>query len=139
MIPTTDAIMRGLEPAKHAVGIAVGTATRSVASILGVALIGSVVAMSYRMQMGTPELVPAGLRRKATESIGSSTDTASLLPPRAAERLLHDADAAFSLAFHVATAITLAAFVITAVVAWKLLPSRELAERIDLDVIEEGT
>ncbi len=138
VIPATDAIMRCLEPARQGVGIAVGTATRSVASILGVAVFGSVVALTYRREMGTPEFVPQHLRRKAGESIGASTDASASLPPRAAARLLAHADDAFSIAFHVATAITLVAFAMTAVVAWKLLPSRELAERRDLDVLEEG-
>jgi EmrB/QacA subfamily drug resistance transporter len=136
VIASTDSIMRGLEPARQGIGIAVATATRSVPSILGVALFGSVVAMIYRHELRSSLSLPPSFRHGATESISASTDAASSLPPRVGHRLLEHADSAFSYAFHVATVVTLASFAVAAVVAWNRLPVRQPADRVDVDGLE---
>jgi EmrB/QacA subfamily drug resistance transporter len=136
VIAATDTIMRSLEPARHGVGIAVGTATRSVPSILGVALFGSVVAVTYRHELRSSMSLPPSLRQGATESIGASTDAAASLPHGVAVRLLGHADSAFSYAFHVMTVLTLVSFAVAVAVTWKFLPAQESADRLDLDGLE---
>jgi MFS transporter, DHA2 family, multidrug resistance protein len=138
VIASTDSIMRGLEPARQGIGIAVATATRAVPSILGVALFGSAVAVTYRHELKSSLSLPLSLRHGATESISASTDAAATLPHGVAVRLLDHADSAFAYAFHLMTVLTLVSFAVAAAVAWNLLPAREPADRVDPDGLERA-
>lgn len=135
VIPATDAVLRGVSPSREGVGIAVSTATRSVASIIGVALIGSLMAVSYRWKMGGADYVPDGSRQKAVESIRASVDAARSLAPDVSQKLLRQADAAYSVSFRLATVVTVVGLIVTIFATFRLLPGREAVVRSELDVV----
>src|SRR5438445_3911109 len=83
MAPATESIMGALPRAKAGVGSAMNDTTRQVGGALGVAIIGSLLATSYRPGI-TNKLgalgVPGDLIATARESIGGAVEAAGRLP-----------------------------------------------------------
>ena len=93
MAPATESIMGSLPPSKAGVGSAMNDTTRQMGGALGVAIIGSVMASSYRpgigARLGSLQL-PAGVLATAKGSVGGALDAARSLPA-ATGRLVADA------------------------------------------------
>ncbi|SNS10884.1 drug resistance transporter, EmrB/QacA subfamily [Geodermatophilus pulveris] len=123
--PATESIMGAVQTDKAGIGSAVNDATREVGGTLGVAVIGSVFASLYAVQVESlPAGVPAEVVRAAGDSVGAAFTAAAQVPAgpaelvrAAAERGFFDGLAAGCL---VASGVALAG----AVVAVLALPAR---------------
>ncbi len=96
MPPTTNAIVSALPQDKAGVASAVNDTTREVGGALGIALIGTLVTISY--QPGLADAVtglPPELAELAEDSIGGAAQVASQLDPAAAAPLIAAANEAF--------------------------------------------
>jgi predicted MFS family arabinose efflux permease len=126
MAPATQTIMSSLPPAKAGVGSAINDTTRNLGSVLGIAVVGSIVASAYKAGLVTTTL-PGHLAQIARQSVGAAAETAH----RIGGPLGHELGVASHHAFvqaadHgllVAAAVTLAGVVIAA----RTLPGREPA------------
>ncbi len=127
MAPATESIMGSLPPSKAGVGSAMNDTTRQVGAALGVAVIGSVFATSYRPGVASklsavhapPEVV-----RIARDSVGGAVQAASRLPSGLGRSVALAARQEFvsglSLAFVVAAVVVMLA----GAVVFAFLPAR---------------
>jgi Na+/melibiose symporter-like transporter len=127
MAPATESIMGSLPPAKAGVGSAMNDTTRQMGGALGVAVIGSILATSYRPGVSdalTSVGAPSEVLARAKDSVGGAVQAAATLPGALGDAIASAAKTEFVDAF--GTAILLAAGVvaIAAVVVFMFLPAR---------------
>src|SRR5262249_58388877 len=90
MAPATDSIMGSLPPEKAGVGSAVNDTTREIGGALGVAVLGSITASSYRATVSASAVYKAAAAQSPEaaaaikDSVGSAAQVAAHLPPAAA-------------------------------------------------------
>ena len=110
MPPTTNAIVSSLPQDKAGVASAVNDTTREVGGAIGIALLGTLVTLSYQSGMtDAVDNLPTPMGELAEDSIGGAVQVASQLDPAAASQLLEAANSAFldgtTLAFGFASAL----------------------------------
>jgi EmrB/QacA subfamily drug resistance transporter len=119
MPPTTNAIVTSLPQDKAGVASAVNDTTREVGGAVGIALLGTLVTVSYQSSMSdsVDGLAPP-LAEMARDSIGGAMQAAAQLDPAASGQLIAAARSAYvdgtSLAFAIAAGVGL---VMAAVIA----------------------
>lgn len=129
MPPASEGIVSSLPTDKAGVGSAVNDTTREVGGAIGIAIMGSLLAIGYRNNLGdaTEGLSPEAAEL-AEDSIGFALAVASKVPPDQAERLIAAATTAYTdgmaLAFFFAAGIVLA----TAVVVAAFYPGKQEAQ-----------
>ena len=117
MAPATQSIMSALPPAKAGVGSAINDTTRNLGSVLGIAVIGSIVTSAYRTALA-PGHIAAGIPQAARQSVGAAAQIARRLPHPIGHELATAAHHAFVHAADrgvlVAAGITIAGAIIAA-------------------------
>ncbi|WP_416428094.1 MFS transporter [Paenarthrobacter nicotinovorans] len=128
---TTTLAMSAVEVAKAGVGGAVNNTLRQVGAALGVAVMGSVLSMTYQNRLGgSLDWLPADLRERAQDSLGSTsyvlnqvaTSEPKQLP--AIEAALANAQAAFVDSMHLTFWICIGILLIGALAAAIWIPTR---------------
>jgi EmrB/QacA subfamily drug resistance transporter len=125
VMPTaTEAVMSVVPRERAGAGSALTNTARQVSGALGVAVLGSILALAYRGQL-SPHLagLPAGARHAATGSITASHAVAARLGP-AGRDLAGFADSAFVHAMHITTLISAAITLLGALVVMRWMPGR---------------
>lgn len=131
MAPATASLMSVVPPAKAGAGQAVAQTVRQIAGALGVAIVGSVLAVVYRSNLGSAvDVLPAGVRDEAAGSVGGTQEAINATPqlpkPDVATLVARSHDAylsGMSVTMVIATIVSLAA----ALVALRWLPGRPVA------------
>jgi DHA2 family integral membrane protein (MFS transporter) len=124
MAPATNAVMGAIPRDKAGAGSAVNNTIRQVGGALGVAVLGSVLSSAYRSQLGSAvDVLPAGLRQDAAESIGGTYAALGAAGPRA-DALASAAREAFLHAMHVTALCAILALLLGSAVVWVFLPGR---------------
>src|SRR5689334_19167943 len=101
MAPATDSIMGSLPPDKAGVGSAVNDTTREVGGALGVAVLGSITASSYRATVSASAVYKAAAAQSPEaaaaikDSVGGAAQVAARLPASAASAVTSTANEAF--------------------------------------------
>jgi len=113
--PATGAIMASVPLNKAGIGSAVNDTTREMGGALGIAVLGSVVASTYRSNITISDLPPEAAEI-AGESIGGAMGAAQQIGGPAAAELVERAGVAFTDAVDVAFVVAAAISVITGVV-----------------------
>ena len=90
---------------KAGVGSAVNDTTRELGGALGIAILGSIVASTYRSNVDVSQLPPEAASA-AKESVGAALGVSQSLEPSAAAALAEHAGAAFTDAINVAMAVS---------------------------------
>jgi hypothetical protein len=121
MAPATESIMSSLPRAKAGVGSAINDTTRNIGTVLGIAVIGSIVTTAYKAGLATSGL-HGQLQHAARQSVGAAIEIAHRLPTPIGHELAFNAHHAFVHAADrgllVAAAVTLAG----ALIALRALP-----------------
>ena len=112
--PATESIMGALPPDRANIGSAVNDTTRELGGALGVAIVGSIMSSLYASRL------PADVPAAAQESLGAAVEAGDAVADAAREAFVH----AMSRASIVVAVV--AAF--GAVIAWRALPARAVAE-----------
>ena len=127
MAPATESIMGSLPPSKAGVGSAMNDTTRQMGGALGVAILGSVLASSYRpgvesslQALGAPEQVID----VAKDSIGGATQVAAELPATLGDAVATASSQAFVTALHSTVLVASAVLFVAAAIVFKFLPAR---------------
>lgn len=127
MAPATESIMGALPPAKAGVGSAMNDTTRQMGGALGVAVIGSLLATSYRpgvtarlRELGAPPQLVAVAR----ESVGAAVEAASRLPASVAGAVRDAARAEYVDGLRIALLAGAAVVLVAAAVVFAFLPAR---------------
>jgi DHA2 family integral membrane protein (MFS transporter) len=127
MTPTSVVIMQALPREKAGSASALSNTFRQVGGALGIAVLGSVLATSYRNGVeGKLGLLPPALREKAGESIEATLGIAGKLGPQG-KALVTPADDAFLHAMHVTALCGTGVALIGAVVTGLFLPGKPTA------------
>ncbi len=127
MAPATESIMGSLPPAKAGVGSAMNDTTRQMGGALGVAILGSVLASSYRpaVQSSLQGLgLPVEAVAVAQDSVGGAFQVASRLPSELGTAVMDAASEAFVTAFHSTVLVAAAVLLVAAGVVFRFLPAR---------------
>jgi MFS family permease len=130
MPAATEGVMSVVPRERGGAGSAITNTSRQVAVALGVAVLGSVLAQSYRGRL-QPYLtvLPASARHGATVSIAQTQVAAAHLGP-AGGRLLSAASAAFVGAMHLTALISVLIALVGAVTVWIWMPGRATAKPV---------
>jgi EmrB/QacA subfamily drug resistance transporter len=143
MAPATDSIMGSLPPEKAGIGSAVNDTTREIGGALGVAILGSITASSYRAAItATPiyrlaaKQSPEGAAALAN-SVGSAAAVAARLPAKAASVVTATANHAFVHALDRTVIVGAVVALIGAAVAAIFLPARPAAADLELADLDE--
>lgn len=128
--PATESIMGSLPPARAGVGSAVNDTTRQAGGALGVAVLGSLFAASYRSSI-TSRLdgLPAEVLETARDSIGKALSWADAAPGAAADRVANEATAAYIDSMHIVYPVAAAVILVAIVITIRYLPATAPAPR----------
>ncbi|WP_446039569.1 DHA2 family efflux MFS transporter permease subunit [Streptomyces sp. SID1121] len=132
---STTVTMAVVAPEKAGVGAAVNNTLRQIGAALGVAVLGSVLSVRYRDELGTAaDVLPPDLRESASESLGGTLTVAQRIQEsgtagsasvkEALPQLLGTAQDSYMAAMHFSFAIAAGALAVAAVVAALWLPGR---------------
>jgi EmrB/QacA subfamily drug resistance transporter len=127
MAPATESVMGSLPPSKAGVGSAMNDTTRQMGGALGVAIIGSVFATSYRPGIASKLAalhVPAETIAQARDSIGGALGAVAKLPEPVARAAAALAKAEFVHALRFSLLAGSFVVLIAAVVVFAFLPAR---------------
>ncbi|WP_038469623.1 MFS transporter [Arthrobacter sp. PAMC 25486] len=92
---SNDLILSAAPPAKAGAASAISETAYEVGSVLGTAVLGSILAASYRMNVVIPEGVSADASNTASQTLGGAIDVAGTLPVEQGKALLESAKHAF--------------------------------------------
>jgi MFS family permease len=132
MAPATESVMGSLPPSKAGVGSAMNDTTRQVGAALGVAVIGSAFATSYRPGIASRLSAlhaPPGLVRIARDSVGGAVQAASRLPGGLGRSVALAARQEFVSGLSIALLVAAAVVAIAASVVFAFLPARAADDR----------
>jgi hypothetical protein len=119
-----ESIMSSLPRERAGVGSAVANTVRQVSAALGIAVLGAIVAASYRDQIAdTARALPEPARGLASESVAGAYGVAERLGA-AGQPLISAANDAFVSAMHLAALGSGVAAVIAALVVLRWMPGR---------------
>jgi len=130
MAPATDSIMGSLPADKAGVGSAVNDTTREIGGALGVAVLGSITASSYRASVSasavykTAEAQSPAAAAAIKDSVGSAAAVAARLPANAAAAVTTTANEAFVHALNHTVIVGAVIALAGALVALIFLPAR---------------
>ncbi|WP_084157313.1 MFS transporter [Haematomicrobium sanguinis] len=120
---SSDAIMGSVQPERAGSAAAVAETAYEMGHALGVAILGSILAVVYRAAIDVPATLGADLADKARSTLGGAMEIASDVPnPAAAKALTESAQGAFLNGFTVLGIIASALMLGIALLAWKTLP-----------------
>jgi Na+/melibiose symporter-like transporter len=125
MAPATESIMGSLPRAKAGVGSAVNDTTRQIGGALGVAILGSLMASSYRSSLsGVVGVLPDGARSVAGESIGAALQIGRQIGGASGQTLVDIARAGFIHAMDATLMVGAAIALVGSLVVLLFLPAR---------------
>jgi MFS family permease len=125
MPPATESIMSSVPREKAGAGSAINNVARQVGGAIGIAVIGTVLASSYRDKLA-PTLQGTGVPDKLRAAMEKSVEATHAIVGQAhlPSSILGDANSAFVHAMHIAALCSAAVGVLGAVVAVAFLPGR---------------
>ena len=127
MAPATESIMGSLPPAKAGVGSAMNDTTRQMGGALGVAVIGSILATSYRPGVTdalTSLGAPSEVITRAQDSVSGAVQAAASLPGPLGDAVASAARGEFVDAFGGALLVAATVVAVAALVVFMFLPAR---------------
>jgi len=126
LAPATESILGSLPREKAGVGSAMNDTTRQIGGAIGVAVLGSIVASTYRSQMETKlgGKVRAGVLHAASDSVGAAIGTARDVAAPAARQIIAAAQSSFVSGMHVAVVVAAAIVALGAIGVLRWLPAR---------------
>lgn len=118
MTLATDAVVSSVPPARAGAAASVSGTAYELGVALGIAVLGSLVAVTYRANLALPEGLEAGVRARAEDSLASAV--AATGPGSAVSEAAREA---FVSAMQTASLAAAAIMALAAVVAWRTIPS----------------
>lgn len=130
--PATDSILSVLPREKSGAGSAVNNVTRQVGGALGIAVLGSILSITYGHAFSARAgQLPAPLRSAAQQSIGAASQIAKSQGGQLGNAILRAAHPAFIHALHVTALGSCAMGLLGAVIAGVWLPGKHRRDRDD--------
>ncbi|MFC4553961.1 MFS transporter [Georgenia faecalis] len=118
---SNDLILASVPAAKSGAASAISETAYEVGSVLGTAVLGSILTAVYRGNVVVPDGVPGADADAARETLGGATDAATRLPGETAEALLDSARHAFDSGVTLTSAIGVVLMLVAAWIALRAL------------------
>ena len=135
--PAAEAVMGAVEKTKAGVGSAMNDVTQMLASVLSIAVVGSVMYAIYAARLGDAVAsLPAEAREVVRDSIGAAIQLAASLPPEDALALSIAAKSAFTDALGLAVLIGTGFSLVGVLIVARFMPARDVVpttEEVRLD------
>jgi MFS transporter, DHA2 family, multidrug resistance protein len=141
MAPATESIMGSLPPSKAGVGSAMNDTTRQMGGALGVAIIGSILATSYRPGIAsklTALHLSAANISAAKDSVGGAIDVAKSLPTSVGALVASAAKVQFVSGLRTSLVIGAIVVLVAAIIVLVYLPARAGDPREDVEGAADG-
>ncbi|WP_434621642.1 MFS transporter [Arthrobacter sp. A5] len=122
---SNDLILATAPAAKAGAASAISETAYEVGSVLGTAVLGSILAAAYRFHVSVPDSLSAQAHEGARQTLGGAINAAASLPPGQAAELIGSAQRAFDSGAGVVAAVGLA--MMLAAAAMSLLTLRRVA------------
>lgn len=137
MPPATESIMSSVPREKAGAGSAINNVARQVGGAIGIAVIGTVLASSYRANLA-PALQANGVPGQLRAAMEKSVEATHSIVGRAhlPATILGDANVAFVHAMHVAALCSAGVGLLGAIVAFAFLPGRRGEVTMNPQVVE---
>jgi EmrB/QacA subfamily drug resistance transporter len=138
MPPATESIMSSVPREKAGAGSAINNVARQVGGAIGIAVIGTVLASSYRDKLA-PTLQATGVPDKLRAAMEKSVEATHAIVGQAhlPSSILGDANNAFVHAMHIAALCSAAVGVLGAIVAVAFLPGRRAEATMNTQPVEQ--
>lgn len=118
MTLTSDAIVSAAPPEKAGAVSSITETAYEVGVVLGIAILGSLVTLTYRLTITVPDDLSAGVATRVEDSLASAM---SVLEP--GSPLIEVAQQAFTTAMQTGALVAAGLTAIAALIAWRLIPS----------------
>jgi EmrB/QacA subfamily drug resistance transporter len=141
MAPATESIMGSLPPAKAGVGSAMNDTTRQMGGALGVAIVGSIAATSYRPKVGAKLAtlhLSASAISTAKGSVGGAIDLAKTLPTSVGAVVVATAKLQYVHGLRTALLVGAGVVLAAAVIVFIFLPARATDAREPVEGALDG-
>ena len=142
MPPATTAIVTSLPLNKAGVGSAVNDTTREVGGAIGIAVMGSLLAIGYRSSLGDAvDVLPQSAREGALDSIGGLLQVIPDLPADIATSLTSAGNNAFTDGFQLAMLVAAGVLAVTAAIIFFYYPrgsSYSAPDTVDVEPEDES-
>lgn len=140
MPPLTTAVMGAVPREKAGIGSALSNMMRQVGGALGVAVLGTILAIQYRDGVAPAlDVLPNGARDAAADSLGSTLSAAEQAGPNVVATVREAAVPAFLTGMHMAAFIAAGVVALSTLVVLRYLPGREPAPRTEAELVGTTT
>ncbi|WP_062071723.1 MFS transporter [Demequina sediminicola] len=123
---SVDAVVSAVEPDKAGAASSISETAYELGVALGIAVLGSVSTLAYRLYLDVPDGTPAHVQAGVEDSLASAS---ALLEPNSA--LLEHAQHAFTQGMQVTTLVSATVLLVGAAVAWRKIPARRTAVLVE--------
>ncbi|WP_258059800.1 MULTISPECIES: MFS transporter [Arthrobacter] len=118
---SNDLILASVPPSRAGSASAISETAYEIGSVLGTAVLGSILTAAYRNGVQVPAGLSAEQAESAGQTLGGAVDAAQALPPEQGSALLHSAQAAFDSGVSVTSLIGVVIMLVAAAGAGVLL------------------
>lgn len=120
---TNDLMLATVPAHKAGAASALSETAYEIGAVLGVAVLGSVLTLTYRAHLTLPPQTP-DRHQDAYETLGGTMKEAAAQPIAVGEQIRTAADSAFDVAVQHTSAVAIVIVLMSAMIAWRTLPSR---------------
>ena len=123
---TNDIMLTSVAPNKAGAASAISETAYEIGAVLGTAVLGSVLTMTYRSHLSVPAVAQWGDDQPEFQTLGGTLETAAQYPNWVGADLLHSAHAAFDLGIQRSSATAIVIALAAAVLSFRMLQGAKL-------------
>jgi DHA2 family multidrug resistance protein-like MFS transporter len=123
---TNDIMLTSVAPHRAGAASAISETAYEIGAVLGTAVLGSVLTMTYRSHLSVPAVARWGDDQPEYQTLGGTLETAAQYPNWVGSDLLHSAHAAFELGIQRSSAVAIVIALAAAVLSFRTLRGARL-------------
>lgn len=123
---TNDIMLTSVAPHKAGAAAAISETAYEIGAVLGTAVLGSVLTMTYRSHLSIPPAAQWGDDQSEFQTLGGTLEVAAQYPNAVGEDLLRSAHAAFDLGIQRSSAVAIVIALVSAVLSFRTLRGAKL-------------
>lgn len=125
---TNDIMLTSVAPHKAGAASAISETAYEIGAVLGTAILGSVLTMTYRAHLLVPEVARWNNNEREFQTLGGTMETAAHYPNGVGESILSSARAAFDLGIQRSSAVAILIALAAAVLSFRTLRGVQLGD-----------
>ena len=123
---TNDIMLTSVAPHKAGAASAISETAYEIGAVLGTAVLGSVLTMTYRSHLQVPDVARWNTDMPELQTLGGTLETAAYFPNGVGESIRASAQAAFDLGIQRSSAVAIVIALIAAVLSYRTLRGAQL-------------